>query len=76
MVVKTLRDYNVLLSIYLFAYPGDEDPLVDLKWARLTGQVIKGMGFKQYAFREYNKLGHSSSDRVRTHSFDLYSFIH
>lgn len=44
---------------------GDEDPLVDLKWARLTGQTIKSMGFKQYAFREYNKLGHASCDRVR-----------
>jgi hypothetical protein len=48
---------------------GDQDTLVQLKWARLTEQGIKAMGFKQYAFREYNNMGHSSCDRVK--NFDL-----
>ena len=38
--------------------------MVQLKWARLTEQEVKAMGFKQYAFREYNNMGHSSCDRV------------
>jgi hypothetical protein len=45
-------------------YIGDQDPMVQLKWARLTEQGIKALGFKQYSFREYNNMGHSSCDRV------------
>jgi hypothetical protein len=58
---------NWLIKIFLslsIEYIGDQDPLVQLKWARLTEQGIKAMGFKQYAFREYNNMGHSSCDRV------------
>ncbi|CAF0897426.1 unnamed protein product [Adineta steineri] len=51
---------------------GDEDPLVQLKWARLTEQRIKSMGFKQYAFREYKNMGHASCDREMK---DVSSFI-
>ncbi|CAF1450035.1 unnamed protein product [Adineta ricciae] len=43
---------------------GTQDALVQLKWARLTQQAIKSMGFKQYAFREYQDMDHSTCDRV------------
>ena len=43
---------------------GDRDPMVQLKWARLTEQGVKAMGFKQYTFKEYRNLDHSSSDEV------------
>jgi len=54
---------------------GDQDPLVQLKWARLTEQGIKAMGFKQYAFREYNNMGHSSCDRVKQNWFNKYQLL-
>lgn len=38
--------------------------MVQLKWARLTEQGLKAMGFKQYTFKEYRNLEHSSSDEV------------
>lgn len=44
---------------------GDEDPMVQLRWARLTEQGVKAMGFKQYNFKEYENMGHSSCDQVR-----------
>jgi hypothetical protein len=62
MVCKTRR-ISLFLSLSI-EFIGDQDPLVQLKWARLTEQGIKGMGFKQYAFREYNNMAHSSCDRV------------
>ena len=43
---------------------GDQDPMVQLKWARLTEQAVKSMGFKQYTFKEYHNMGHSSCDQV------------
>ncbi|CAF2421781.1 unnamed protein product [Rotaria sp. Silwood2] len=51
---------------------GDQDPLVQLRWARLTEQGIKAMGFKQYTFKEYNDMGHSSCGREMK---DVSSFI-
>ncbi|CAF0832631.1 unnamed protein product [Rotaria sp. Silwood1] len=51
---------------------GDQDPLVQLRWARLTEQGIKAMGFKHYTFKEYHDMGHSSCGREMK---DVSSFI-
>jgi hypothetical protein len=40
--------------------------MVQLQWARLTEQGIKAMGFKQYTFKEYKSMGHSSCDQVNS----------
>jgi hypothetical protein len=40
--------------------------MVRLQWARLTEQGIKAMGFKQYTFKEYKSMGHSSCDQVNS----------
>lgn len=48
----------------MFVNIGDQDPLVQIKWARLTEQGMRAMGFKDYSFREYRNMGHASSDRV------------
>ena len=40
--------------------------MVQLRWAHLTEQGIKAMGFKQYTFKEYKSMGHSSCDQVRS----------
>jgi hypothetical protein len=56
---------KILKKRIFIEWIGDQDPLVQLKWARLTEQGIKAMGFKQYVFREYNNMGHSSCDRVK-----------
>jgi len=40
--------------------------MVRLQWARLTEQGIKAMGFKQYTFKEYKNMGHSSCDQVNS----------
>jgi hypothetical protein len=45
---------------------GDKDPMVQLRWARLTEQGIQAMGFKQYTFKEYKNMGHSSCDQVHS----------
>ncbi|UJR21831.1 hypothetical protein I4U23_024905 [Adineta vaga] len=51
---------------------GDSDPMVQLRWARKTEEVIKAMGFKQYTFKEYRNMGHSSCDQEMD---DVSSFI-
>ncbi|CAF3133284.1 unnamed protein product [Rotaria socialis] len=51
---------------------GDQDPLVQLRWARMTEQRIKAMGFKHYTFKEYSDMGHSSCGREMK---DVSSFI-
>lgn len=51
---------------------GDQDPLVQIKWARLTEQGMRAMGFKDYSFREYRNMGHASSDREMK---DVNSFL-
>ncbi|CAF3546076.1 unnamed protein product [Rotaria sordida] len=51
---------------------GDQDSLVQLRWARLTEQGIKAMGFKQYTFKVYNHMGHSSCGQEMK---DVCSFI-
>ena len=38
--------------------------MVQLRWARLTEQGVKAMGFQQYTFKEYKNMGHSSCDEV------------
>ena len=40
--------------------------MVQLQWARLTEQGIKAMGFKQYTFKEYRNMDHSSCDQVKS----------
>lgn len=40
--------------------------MVQLRWARLTEEGIKAMGFKQYSFKEYKNMGHSSCDQVNS----------
>ena len=45
-------------------YVGDSDPMVQLRWARMTADGVKAMGFKQYSFQEYKNMGHSSCDQV------------
>ena len=49
-----------------FIFQGDQDPLVQLKWARLTEQAVNAMGFKQYKFKEYRHMQHSSCDQVNS----------
>lgn len=51
---------------------GEQDQMIDLKWARLTEQAVKRLGFKQYSFREYKKMAHSSCEREMK---DIISFI-
>jgi len=51
---------------------GDQDPMVHLRWARLTEQGIKAMGFQQYTFKEYKNMGHSSNDQEMQ---DVSSFV-
>ncbi|UJR27838.1 hypothetical protein I4U23_009104 [Adineta vaga] len=51
---------------------GTQDPLVQLKWARLTEQGIVAMGLKRYSFREYQNMDHSTCDREMQ---DVTSFI-
>jgi len=46
--------------------------MVQLRWAHLTEQGIKAMGFKQYTFKEYKNMGHSSCDQEMN---DVSSFI-
>jgi hypothetical protein len=43
---------------------GNQDPMVHMRWARLTEERILAMGFKQYTFKEYKGMGHSSCDEV------------
>ena len=38
--------------------------MVQLRWARMTEQGVKAMGFQQYTFKEYKNMGHSSCDQV------------
>ncbi len=58
--------YKYEKEIYtLLFYIGDQDPLVQLKWARLTEERLNAMGFKQYTFKEYRTMGHSSCDQVK-----------
>ena len=50
--------------------------MVPLKWARLTEQTVRSLGCKQYTFREYKDMGHTSSERVNNDllvSFDRFS---
>jgi len=42
---------------------GNQDPMIQIRWARLTEQGVKAMGLKQYEFKEYNNMGHSSCDQ-------------
>ncbi len=62
-----------------FLIIGNRDPVVQLQWGRLSEEVFKTMGFKQYSFKEYNGLVHSSSDQVNTNKslvlIILFAFI-
>jgi len=49
--------------------------MVQLLWARLTEQGIKAMGFKQYTFKEYKNMGHSSCDEVKSISNIILLYI-
>ncbi|CAF5215838.1 unnamed protein product, partial [Rotaria magnacalcarata] len=51
---------------------GAQDPLVQLRWARMTERIIKAMDFKHYTFNEYSDMGHSSCGREIK---DVSSFI-
>ncbi|CAF2830600.1 unnamed protein product [Rotaria sp. Silwood2] len=42
---------------------GDQDSMVQIQWARLTEQGMKAMGFKQYTFKEYRNMEHSSCNQ-------------
>lgn len=52
------------IQMFFVFLTGEQDQMIDLKWARLTEQAIKRLGFKQYSFREYKKMAHSSCERV------------
>ncbi|UJR21830.1 hypothetical protein I4U23_024904 [Adineta vaga] len=41
---------------------GNRDPVVEIQWGRMTEELFKSMGFKQYVFKEYPGMVHSSSD--------------
>lgn len=58
-----------------FLFLGDQDPMVQLKWAHLTEQGIKAMNFKQYTFKEYKNMGHSSCDQVKSLSRNILNDI-
>jgi len=62
--------FSKLIETYIFLSfnVGDQDPMVQLRWAHLTEQGIKAMGFKQYTFKEYKNMGHSSCDQVKLNS--------
>ncbi len=48
---------------------GNRDPVVEIQWGRLGEKLFKSMGFKQYIFKEYNGMVHSSSDEVWIFNF-------
>jgi hypothetical protein len=50
--------------------------MVQLRWAHLTEQGIKAMGFKQYTFKEYKNMGHSSCDQVKIYSLIQFIIIY
>jgi len=52
---------------------GNQDRTVALKWGRLTEQLFKSMGFKEYIFKEYNGIAHSSSNEVTKIEFLLFN---
>ena len=50
--------------------------MVQLRWAHLTEQAVRAMGFTQYAFKEYRSMGHSSCDQVNTiYSRNFFEYI-
>ncbi|CAF0956134.1 unnamed protein product [Adineta steineri] len=60
---KALISGDKKMNLPILQCHGDEDPMVQLRWARLTEEGIKAMGFKQYTFKEYRNMGHSSCDQ-------------
>ena len=47
-----------------FIFTGNRDPIVEIQWGRKTEGLFKTMGFKEYVFKEYRGMVHSSSDEV------------
>jgi hypothetical protein len=72
VLYKINQDFK---NIFFWFDIGDEDTVVQLRWARLTEQGIKAMGFKQYTFKEYKNMSHSSCDQVNfiPHTIVLYN---
>ncbi|CAF1326115.1 unnamed protein product [Adineta steineri] len=60
---KALISGDKKMNLPILQCHGDEDPMVQLRWARLTEEGVKAMGFKQYTFKEYRNMGHSSCDQ-------------
>ena len=44
--------------------------MVRLQWGQMSEQLFKTMGFKNYNFKVYKGMVHSSSDQVRHSSLD------
>jgi hypothetical protein len=55
---------NILVVVFSFIIIGNADPVIQIQWGRLSGQLFNSMGFKKYLFKEYNGMVHSSSDQV------------
>ncbi|CAF1079057.1 unnamed protein product [Adineta steineri] len=60
---KALISGDKKMNLPILQCHGDEDPMVQLRWARLTEEAVKALGFKQYTFKEYRNMGHSSCDQ-------------
>ncbi|CAF1170832.1 unnamed protein product [Adineta steineri] len=41
---------------------GNKDPVVEMRWGQMTEELFKSMGFKQYKFKEYQGMVHTSND--------------
>ncbi|CAF1214377.1 unnamed protein product [Rotaria sordida] len=57
---KALISGDKKVNLPILQCHGDQDSMVQVQWARLTEQGIKAMGFKQYTFKEYRNMEHSS----------------
>jgi len=69
---KALISGDKKVNLPILQCHGDQDPMVQIKWARLTEQGVKAMGFQQYTFKEYRNMGHSSCDEEMA---DVSSFV-
>ncbi|CAF0758263.1 unnamed protein product [Adineta ricciae] len=50
------------LNLPVLQCHGNRDPVVEIQWGRMTEGLFKIMGFKEYVFKEYRGMVHSSSD--------------
>ncbi|CAF3563431.1 unnamed protein product [Rotaria sp. Silwood1] len=57
---KALVSGDKKVNLPILQCHGDQDSMVQIPWARLTEQGMKAMGFKQYTFKEYRNMDHSS----------------